>query len=130
MRLKHGEKLFKLTLYELSEDEVPDKLYGEHEQDSYQDANGITPSSRMIPANIPESRVVRRTERNIDPTKQLLESGHPFSHIGTELINLHGKFEIVSRDVVLLRTNSARCRGSLGGKSRRKPRSLRPRSGK
>jgi deoxycytidine triphosphate deaminase len=103
VRLKRGERLFKLTLYELQEDEVPERLYGEQERDSYQNAEGITPSARMIPADIPESRIVRRSERKIDPTKELLEAGHPFSHIGTELISLHGKFEIVSKDVLLLR---------------------------
>jgi deoxycytidine triphosphate deaminase len=116
VRLKHGEKLFKLTLYELSEDEVPDSLYGEHAQDSYQGAEGITPSARMIPASIPDAKIVRRTERNIDPNKQLLEAGYPFSHIGTELINLHGKFEIVSKDVVLLKDEFGKLHTSLEAK--------------
>jgi deoxycytidine triphosphate deaminase len=113
VRLKHGERLFKLTLYELGEDEIPDKLYGDRQEDTYQDADGITPSTRMIPADIPDRLIVRRTERRIDPTKQLLEAGHPFSHIGTELINLHGKFEVVSKDVVLLKGEFKTMQASL-----------------
>lgn len=124
VRLKQGERIFKLTLYELAEDEVPEKLYGEQEQDSYQNAEGITPSARMIPANIPESKIVRRSERRIDPTKELLEAGHPFSHIGTELINLHGKFEIVSKDVLLLKEQFERRTSELSGKIEAETRTL------
>ena len=116
VRLRQGERLFKLTLLELEEDEVPDVLYGEGQRDSYQDSEGIVPSARMIPADIPDRLVVRRTERKIDPTKQLLEAGYPFSHIGTELINLHGKFEIVSKDVLLLKEEFGRVETSLEGK--------------
>jgi deoxycytidine triphosphate deaminase len=124
VRLKRGERLFKLTLYELGEDEVPEKVYGEEEQDSYQDAEGITPSARMIPADIPESRIVRRSERKIDPTKELLEAGHPFSHIGTELINLHGKFEIVSKDVLLLKEQFEQRTSELSSKIETETRTL------
>jgi len=113
VRLKQGERLFKLTLFELEESEVPDKLYGERDRDSYQDSEGITPSGRMIPADIPEKIVVRRTERKIDPTKQLAEAGHPFSYIGTELIALHGKFEVVSHDVLLLKEDFKKMQTSL-----------------
>lgn len=116
VRLKRGEKLFKLTLYELAQDEIPEKLYGDDQKDLYQDSQGITPSARMIPADIPERLVVRRTEKKIDPTKQLLEAGYPFSHIGTELINLHGKFEVVSKDVILLKEEFGRIQKSLESK--------------
>jgi len=116
VRLRHGERLFKLTLYELGEDEIPDKLYGEDQKDYYQDSEGITPSARMIPADISEKLIVRRTERKIDPTKQLLEAGPPFSHIGTELITLHGKFEVVSKDVVALKQAFEKMQTSLEGK--------------
>lgn len=116
VRLRQGERLFKLTLLELEADEVPDVLYGESRRDSYQDSEGIVQSARMIPADIPDKLVVRRTERKIDPTKQLLEAGYPFSHIGTELINLHGKFEIVSKDVLLLKEEFSRVETSLEGK--------------
>ncbi|SRR5216684_1815891 len=116
VRLKQGERLFKLTLLELGDDEVPQTLYGEGLKDSYQDSDGIVPSTRMIPADIPDRLVVRRTERKIDPTKQLLEAGYPFSHIGTELISLHGKFEIVSKDVLLLKEEFGRVETNLQNK--------------
>ncbi len=124
VRLKHGERLFKLTLYELSEDEIPEKLYGEDKGDFYQDSEGITPSARMIPADIPDEKVVRRTERKIDPNKQLQEAGYPFSHIGTELVNLHGKFEIVSKDVLLLKDDFGKMQKSLESKIDSETRSL------
>jgi hypothetical protein len=38
----------------------------------------------------------------LDPKKQLREAGYPFDHIGSELIQLDGKFEMVSRDVASL----------------------------
>lgn len=113
VKLKHGERLFKLTLFELEEDEAPDKLYGEDEKDHYQDSEGIVPSARMIPADIPEKQIIRRTERRVDPTKQLIEAGYPFSHIGTELVNLHGKFEVVSKDVLLLKQEFGKMQSSL-----------------
>jgi deoxycytidine triphosphate deaminase len=116
VRLRQGERLFKLTFFELEDDEIPETLYGEGDKDSYQDSDGIVPSARMIPADIPDRQVVRRTERKLDPTKQLLEAGYPFSHIGTELINLHGKFEIVSKDVLLLKEEFGRVETSLEGK--------------
>jgi hypothetical protein len=37
----------------------------------------------------------------------LREAGYPFHHISRELTDLHGKFEVVSSDVLLLRTTIA-----------------------
>jgi hypothetical protein len=39
----------------------------------------------------------------LDPGKQLREAGHPFDHIGRELTDLQGKWEVVSSDVLLLK---------------------------
>jgi hypothetical protein len=39
----------------------------------------------------------------LDPAKQLKEAGYPFDHIGRELIDLQGKWEVVSSDVLLLK---------------------------
>jgi deoxycytidine triphosphate deaminase len=103
IRLQHGERLFKLTLFELERDEVPDRLYGESEKDYYQDTEGIKTSARMLPASIPDSKIVRRSERKIDPKKQLQEAGSPFNYIGTELVQLNGKFEVVSNTVTALK---------------------------
>jgi deoxycytidine triphosphate deaminase len=102
VRLKQGERLFKLTLVELGEDEQPDKFYGENEQDHYQNTTGIRDSARMLPANTPDRLVVRRTQQRIDPIKQLSQAGYPFNHIGTELISIQGQFKIVSEDVAVL----------------------------
>jgi deoxycytidine triphosphate deaminase len=116
VRLKQGERLFKLTVFELGDDENPDRLYGEDPKDAYQGSDGIKPSARMIPANIPEKLVVRRSEKKIDPNRQLIEAGYPFSHIGTELVNLHGKFEVVSTEVRLLKDEFQKMQAGLEGK--------------
>jgi hypothetical protein len=63
-----------------------------------------TRSSRTIPVSIAPKNIVSSTSEKIDPKKQLREAGYPFSHIGQELIDLHGKFEVVSKDVLLLKT--------------------------
>lgn len=88
--------LFKLTFLELSAGEKPDKFYGDDRQDHYQGTTGIKESARMIPVSTPDNQVVRRTQRKLDPIIQLTQAGYPFNHIGTELIELQGKFEVVS----------------------------------
>lgn len=101
--LKYGERLFKLTIYKLSPEERPDVLYGEGPTDFYQDTEGIKGSARTLPVDIPKSKIVSRDPDKIDPKKQLQEAGYPYSHIGTELDALHGKFEIVSQDVASIK---------------------------
>jgi len=103
IKLQQGEHLFKLTLIELSEAEKPDRFYGDDKQDSYQGTSGIRESARMIPANIPDSRIIRRAQQKIDPIKQLTQAGYPYNHIGTELIALQGRFEVVSKDVAAMK---------------------------
>ncbi len=103
VKLQQGEHLFKLTFMELSEGERPDKFYGDDKQDRYQDTSGIRESVRLIPADIPDRLVVRRSQRKIDPIKQLTQAGYPFNHIGTELIAIQGQFKIVSEDVALVK---------------------------
>jgi deoxycytidine triphosphate deaminase len=116
VRLKQGEHLFKLTFMELGKDEQPSQFYGEHQQDHYQDTKGIKPSARTIPVDIPERMLVRRSERKIDPMKQLTQAGYPFNHIGTELVELHGKFEIVSKDVALVKNGFENLQKAIGEK--------------
>ncbi len=114
VKLRQGEHLFKLTFMELSAGEKPDRFYGDDKSDHYQGTSGIKESARMIPVDIPEKMVVRRSQRKIDPIKQLTQAGYPFNHIGTELIELQGKFEIVSRDVALVRTGFEDLKKVLG----------------
>jgi deoxycytidine triphosphate deaminase len=99
----YGEPIFKLTFFLLEGSETPEILYGERADDKYQDANGITRSKRTIPANIPKKNIIGSSIEQLDPKRQLKEAGYPFSHISTELTDLHGKFEIVSKDVLLLK---------------------------
>ncbi|HKW18916.1 MAG TPA: hypothetical protein VJO35_15510 [Terriglobales bacterium] len=102
VKLRQGERLFKLTLMELSDEEKPEKLYGDSSIDHYQGTSGIKPSARLLPVDIPEKLVVRRSQRKMDPIKQLTQAGYPFNHIGTELISIQGQFKIVSEDVATL----------------------------
>lgn len=97
--LQYGEPIFKLTIFVLDKDESPKLAYGERPDDKYQDAKGITRSKRRISADIPRAKMISSSFDKLDPKKQLQEAGYPFDHIGTELRSLHGKFEIVSKDV-------------------------------
>lgn len=101
--LQYGEPIFKLTLFSLVDDEIPEVPYGERATDYYQDTEGIKRSERKLPADIPKAKIVSSSFDQLDPKKQLREAGYPFDHIGTELTTLHGKFEVVSKDVLLLK---------------------------
>lgn len=92
-----------MTIFALDKTESPETGYGDRPKDSYQNSEGIVRSARTIPANIPKTQIVASTFDNLDPKKQLREAGYPFDHIGTELTNLHGKFEVVSTDVRMMR---------------------------
>lgn len=100
--LQCGEPIFKLTIFRLEADEVPEIPYGGRDVDSYQDSSGIVRSKRHIPADIPKTKIICSSFDKLDPKKQLREAGHPFDHIGTELVDLQGKFETVSSNVRLL----------------------------
>jgi deoxycytidine triphosphate deaminase len=101
--LGFGEPIFKLTIFLLEGDEVPEVPYGKRASDLYQGTQGIARSARKVPVQIPKSKLIESSVEKIDPSRQLQEAGYPFSHIGTELTSLHGKFEIVSKDVLLLK---------------------------
>lgn len=116
LTLRYGEPIFKLTLFLLAQGERPEKPYGDRPADSYQDASGITRSARLIPADIPKNKIVSSSFKEVDPKKQLREAGYPFDHIGTELTNLHGKFEVVSTDVRLMKDEFQRTADDLSNK--------------
>ncbi len=116
LTLKYGEPIFKLTVFLLSKDEAPELAYGGRPKDSYQDATGIARSIRSLPADIPKSKVVSSGLDKIDPKKQLREAGYPFDHIGTELTALHGKFEVVSSDVLMMKDEFSRRTNELSDK--------------
>jgi len=116
VKLQQGERLFKLTFIELSEGEKPDKMYGDDPQDHYQGTSGIKESARMIPVDIPERQIVRRSQRRIDPIKQLTQAGYPFNHIGTQLIELQGKWEVVSKDVSVIQNRFDTLQAAIGEK--------------
>jgi deoxycytidine triphosphate deaminase len=105
--LGYGEPIFKLTIFLLEEGEIPEIPYGERDDDRYQNAQGIVRSARKIPASIQKKNLVTSSIELLDPARQLREAGYPFDHISTELTNLHGKFEVVSNDVLLLKDTIA-----------------------
>jgi len=100
--LGYGEPMFKLTIFELDKGESPELAYGKRGSDTYQETEGIRRSTRRIPADIPKSKIVSSTVDKLDPQKALREAGYPFNHVSTELVALHGKWEVVSKDVSLL----------------------------
>lgn len=114
--LQFGEPIFKLTIFALDKDESPELAYGERNKDTYQNTQGIARSTRRIPADIPKSKIVASSFDQIDPKKQLKEAGYPFDHIGTELIALHGKFELVSADVRVMKEEFAQKTSELSNK--------------
>jgi deoxycytidine triphosphate deaminase len=114
--LKYGEPIFKLTLLVLDPEESPDLAYGDRPKDSYQNIEGIRRSTRSIPADIPKAKMISSSFDKIDPKKQLKEAGYPFDHIGTELMALHGKFEVVSSDVRMMKDEFSRRTSELSEK--------------
>jgi deoxycytidine triphosphate deaminase len=122
--LQYGEPIFKLTLFVLENDEVPETPYGERTADYYQNTAGIKRSARRLPADIPKAKIVSSSFDQLDPKKQLREAGYPFDHIGTELTALQGKFEVVSKDVLLLKDQFERTTNELSGKIEAETRTL------
>ncbi len=101
--IQRGEPIFKLTFMLLEPDEVPENPYGSKAGDKYQNTDGILVSARKVPADIPQSKLIGSSLEKIDPKTSLREAGFPFTHIGSELIRLDGKFEIVSNDMLVLK---------------------------
>lgn len=101
--IQYGEPMFKLTVMALDPEETPEAPYGSRSDDSYHEARGVVRSKRRVPADIPKSKVISSSFDQLDPKKQLREAGYPFDHIGTELTDLHGKFELVSADVRVMK---------------------------
>jgi deoxycytidine triphosphate deaminase len=122
--LQHGEPIFKLTIFCLQANESPEVPYGEGPQHQYQDTEGIKRSKRRIPADISKKSIVSSAFENLDPKKQLREAGYPFDHIGSELVRLDGKFEMVSKDVALLKNEFEQRTKELSSKIESETKSL------
>ena len=114
--LQFGEPLFKLTFFALGQDESPEMTYGEGKVHTYQNTEGIKRSRRKLPADIPKSKIVSSSIHRLDPKKALREAGYPFDHVSTELTELHGKWEIVSSDVRLMKEEFQTQSAALGDK--------------
>lgn len=122
--LRYGEPIFKLTIFLLETDESPQIPYGERPTDSYQDATGIVRSTRTIPADIPKAKLVSSSFHKLDPKKQLREAGYPFDHIGTELMALDGRIEVVSTDLRAIKDEFRKTTAELAGKIEKETSSL------
>ena len=101
--IQYGEPIFKITIFLLERDESPDVAYGEGKRHTYQDTEGIKLSERQITAQISKESIIASSVDKLDPKKRLREAGYPFDHISTELMELHGKWEVVSSDVRLIK---------------------------
>ncbi|HUU46016.1 MAG TPA: hypothetical protein VM118_09800 [Acidobacteriota bacterium] len=122
--IRYGESIFKLTLWLLDPGEAPEQPYGVSAEDSYHDSEGIVASARTLPADIRDDQKIRATDRKIDPKRKLQEAGYPFNYIGTELVALDGKFETVSKDVILLKREIEEQTENLSTKIREETASL------
>lgn len=98
--IKHGESLFKITIFKLDKGEIPEKIYGEREKDFYFEKEGIVKSARQLEAQILEEDKVKSSEEKLDPKKRLQEAGGLWSHVSTELVALDGKIEEVYKNVL------------------------------
>lgn len=114
--IQYGEPIFKLTFFLLEQDERPDVPYGEGERHTYQDTEGIRLSTRQIPAQIPKKSIIASSFDKLDPKKQLSEAGYPFDHISRELTELHGKWEVVSTDVRVIKDDFKKQTDALSAK--------------
>jgi len=112
-KIQYGESMFKLTFFLLEGNEVPDINYGDKSEHKYQNTAGVLSSVRRLPVDIPEHNIVCSSLDKQDPTKQLREAGHPFNFIGSELIKLHGNFELVSSGVKALTEKMDETKNSL-----------------
>ena len=101
--LKYGEEIYKLTLFKLEEGELPGLDYGQRQRDQYHKSMGIAPSTRMIPADIPASRIVASSIEKRDVLDELQEAGYPFSSMAAKLRDLDGKFETVDKELSSLK---------------------------
>jgi deoxycytidine triphosphate deaminase len=100
--MRQGEPLFNLTLFLLEGDEIPDVEYGENPNSKYQNSAGVVISQRNVPADIPKEQIVSSSFHKLDVKVQLREAGHPFNYIGSELVSLQDKFELVNSGVAAL----------------------------
>lgn len=122
--IHYGEPIYKLTLFLLEGREAPEAEYGKRDRDRYQNSKGIARSMRRIPADIPKGHLIGSSIEKLDPKKHLREAGYPFNHIGTELTELHGKWEVVSSDVKLLKNEFEKLDNKLSGKIEQETSSL------
>lgn len=97
--LQEGGHLFKLTLLLLDENETPENPYGSQSDHIYQDTDGIKTSARSLPVDINDDLIVSSSIYKLDPKKRLQEAGYPFNYIGSELIKLDEKIQIISEKI-------------------------------
>ena len=69
--LKSSEPIFKLTIFRLEQDEVPEMEYGKRENDAYQGSDGIVVSKRRLPVDIPKNMLVGSSIEKMDPKLRL-----------------------------------------------------------
>lgn len=101
--LGYRETIYKLTLELLEGDEKPEIAYGKRGRDTYQESEGIKLSTRNIPAQIPGNKKITSSLDKSDSVQHLKEAGYPFNYISTELIELHGNLETVTKDFGILK---------------------------
>ena len=102
--IAHGESIFKLTIFLLeSEEEFPDKFYGDDKNHKYQNSEGLEESKRLISSAISQELRVESEDTEKFSLKTLKEMGGAFAHMANELerieSHIDGKFDILSKEL-------------------------------
>jgi len=101
IRLKYEEPLYHLNFFLLAPDEgmteIPNKDYGEREQDTMQNFMSLRDSPPPEPRVIDKSMLITSSVDKIDSVKQLKDAGPPFSILAEE-------FERIKNEISKLTT--------------------------
>jgi deoxycytidine triphosphate deaminase len=89
--LPFKEPVVNLIIFRLGAKEKPDLPYGVHKTDHYQGSEGLRPSARKLPAQIPDSLIKRQSKKPDDAPRRIRDYGPPISWIGNELDDLSKK---------------------------------------
>ncbi|MDD9824643.1 MAG: hypothetical protein OXU54_01180 [Gammaproteobacteria bacterium] len=93
----YGEKIYRMTIFKLEEGETPDAIYS----GDYQDQRGYVGSRRKgAPVGMKDSQWIRAFAKEGPEVilEQLINSGYPWSALGTRLKEIDQKFETVTEE--------------------------------
>jgi len=109
LELEIGEPIYKCTFMLLTEEEeIPEFLYGERDDvDFYQGRTGLVESKRRLPVDKDKRKKICVSSVGTE-FQRLKQAGFPYDFIGTQLQQLGGKLELVSKDFVRIKEQIGR----------------------